>query len=552
MSDKKYDAIVVGSGASGSFAAKELTEQGLEVLMLEAGRKLNASDFDLKLRPKKPRPINIFERALAMSGGRHVQSRSMFYRGMLGGFYASDRDNPYTRPKDAPFVWIKGRQEGGRMHLFGRVLMRWSDDDFKGASRTGRGVDWPISYDDMSPYYAEAETCLGLYGNADNLAVNPDGVYVGPQSLSPGETHFKQSVEARWPERHVIAWRSVVPPKSRVYRPLEDALATGKLTIRYNTVARRVLTEGNRATGVEIVDVETGQTSTVTADHVVLCASPIESVRLMLNSADAAHPQGLGNSSGLLGRYFMDQLPLLCMGVYHPVRGHSSADTQPRDDFYQNGGGIFITRFDSQDDPAARGDFDYQGSVGRAPTDKPDDPAKLMFFGFGQMQPDADNRITLDPKKTDKWGIPAPHIRCKMSDADLALLGRQEETLLETVNDVGGEVEFLGSPRGIREWGRGIYPNASFIERFLFKKFFPMVMQMGAAIHECGGARMGTDPKTSVLNQWGQSWDIPNLYVTDASAFASSGVTGTTLTIMAQSIRACRHLAQSATRQTQP
>lgn len=545
MSHIEYDAVVVGSGAAGSFAAQELTRQGLTVLILEAGRKVTEADFDPKKRPRKAAIINIIERVIATLEGQAVQSRSMFFRGMLRHLYTSDRDNPYTTPKDAPFIWIRGRQEGGRLHLFGRVLMRWMDDDFKAHSRTGRGVDWPISYEDLASYYEEVETCLGLRGNADGIETVPDGVYVAPSGLSHAEDHFKATVEAKWPEKNVIAWRSVLPPSSRVFPPLQNALATGHLTVRYNTVVRRVLVENGCAKGVEVTDTQTGQTEVVKARHVVLCASPIESVRLLLNSANDEHPDGLGNSSGTLGRYFMDQLPMLGLGIYPPVKGSAVVDDGWTDQFYDPSGGVFITRSNSRADPVMRGDYGYQGAIGRD-TNDPDTPAQMLFFGFGQMQPDAGNRISLDPSKTDKWGIPVPHIRCKIGDADWKTLEEQEAFFLETVNGAGGQVEFVGSPRGIREWGRGAYPDANHLARFLFKRMFPRVMQMGAAIHECGGARMGSDPKMSVLNEWGQSWDIPNLYVTDAAAFAGSGVSGTTLTVMAQSVRACRHLAEQA------
>lgn len=548
MTDTTYDAIVVGSGAAGSFAARELTRQGLSVLMLEAGREVGADDFDPARKPAKPTTINILERAIATLEGQPVQSRSMFFRGMLRHLYTNDRDNPYTTPKDAPYIWIRGRQQGGRLHLYGRVLMRWGDDDFKSASRAGKGVDWPINYEDLAPYYAEVEQCLGVTGNADGLSQNPDGVYAGPAHLSPAETHFKAAVEAKWPEKHVIAWRSVKPPKSRVMPPLEDALATGNLTMRYHAIARRVLTDGDRATGVDYIDAETNTSHTVHAAHVVLGASPIESVRLLLNSRNEDHPAGIGNSSDNLGRYFMDQLPMLGTGRYAPATGVVMDDPDWDDPFYDPSGGIFITRSDAGDDPAGRGDFDYQGALGRATTPG-DDPAEFLFFGFGQMQPDQTNRITLDVRKTDKWGLPVPHIRCKMQAADLATLDQQERYFIETVNGVGGEVEFLGTPQGIREWGRGVYPGASRIGRFLFKRMFHRVMQMGAAIHECGGARMGDDPATSVLNEWGQCWDVPNLYVVDAASFAGSGVTGTTLTVMAQSLRACRHLAEEHQRE---
>lgn len=542
MPSMKYDAVIIGSGASGSFAAKELTGQGLKVLLLEAGREISPADFDPASKPKRVPPINIMERAVATLGGQHVQSKAAFFRGMLGKFYVNDRHNPYTTPPDAPFVWIRGRQAGGRTHTFGRVLLRWTDDDFKAHSRTGKGVDWPISYADLEPFYGEVEEFLGLYGNSDGVATLPDGKYKGPAKLSPAEQDFKHTVESKWPGRRVVAWRSLAPSPSRVLRPLEVAKQSGRLTIRFNTIARRIVTEGRTATGVEIIDAMTGERSVVEAERVVVCASPIESVRLLLNSASGDHPGGLGNSSGQLGRYFMDQIPMLGLGIYPKMKGGwTGDDSQPADPFYDASGGIFIPRFEQVEGNQPRADYDFQGAIGRGGS--PDDPASLLFFGFGLMQPHADNRITLDPSRKDRWGIPVPHIRCKIEPEDAALLERQEAAFVETINGVGGEVEFLGSPRGIREWGRGAYPDADPVSRFLFKRFFKQVMVMGAAIHESGGARMGTSAETSVLNQWGQVWDAPNVYVTDASAFAGSGVTGTTLTIMAQTVRACRHLA---------
>lgn len=544
MSTRVYDALIVGSGAAGSFAARELTAQGLKVLLVEAGPEIGPKDFDPSKKRARPSPINITERAIATLGGQPIQSRAAFFNGLLRRFYVNDRHSPYTTPKDAPFNWFRGRQAGGRTHTFGRVLLRWTDDDFKSQSRAGHGVDWPISYADMVPFYDEVETSLGLYGNVDRVESLPDGKYLAPAKLSPAEQHFKASVESRWPERRVISWRSIAPEPTRVMRPLREAKETGHLTIRYNGIVRRILTEGGRATGAEIIDSASKAVSVVHAAHVVLCASPIESVRLMLHSASADHPTGLGNSSGTLGRYFMDQVPMLAMGIYPPVTDWARDDSQPPDPFYDPSGGVFIPRFDAQGDPATRGDFDFQGTVGRFPV-APGDPASLLFFGFGQMQPHADNRITLDANKRDRWGIPVPHIRCKMQPEDCALLARQEEALLETVNGAGGQIEFLGSPRGMQEWGRGAYPGANPLARFLFRRFFHKVMVMGAAIHETGGARMGERPETSVLNQWSQCWDVPNLYVTDASGFAGSGVSGTTLTVMAQTLRACRHLAEN-------
>ena len=541
MSQTNYDALVIGSGAAGSFAAKELTAQGLSVLLLEAGPAVTQRDFDPNRKKAPASSINIWERARATLKGQPIQARAAFFTERFSHFFVNDRKNPYTTPKGAPFLWIRGRQGGGRLHSFGRVLLRWTDDDFRIKSRTGKGEDWPVSYDELAPYYAEVESSLGLYGNPDSVETLPDGVYAHPAKLTPAEETFKTEVEGRWPERHVVSWRYIAPDAERMPKPLREALATGRLTIRHDAIVRRIMTNdrGQRATGAEFIDRVTGKVETVRAALVVLSASPIESVRLLLNSATASHPQGLGNSSGTLGRFFMDQLPCLAFGSFSKAKGWAADDSAPTDPFYNPSGGIFVPRFGTGD--AGRDDFDYQGSIGRAPT--PDDePARLAFFGFGRMLPYDENRITLDAKRKDAWGIPVPHIRCVMGDEERSLLRRQEEVLIEMVHSVGGELEFIGSPTGLREMGRGAFPDADPFSRFMFRTWFRKTMCMGAAIHETGGARMGTSSKDSVLNGHNQSWDVPNLIVTDASAFPGSGIAGTTLTVMALTIRACRNL----------
>ena len=544
MSDVAFDALIVGAGAAGAFAAKELTAQGLKVVQLEAGPQIGPEDFDANHRPRQS-DINIVQRAIATLGGQWVQARAAFFDSRMRKLFTSDRKNPYSTPPDAPFVWIRSRQAGGRTHVFGRVLLRWTDDDFKLKTRTGRGVDWPIAYDDIVPYYEEVERSLEIYGQPDNVPTLPDSIYTHEARMTEAETLFKAEVERRWPERKVVTWRYIGPEPTRVLRPMREAIASGNLDIRYNAIARRILTddETGRAVGAEVIDSRTGEVTVIRAKSVVLCASPIESVRLMLNSASARHPNGLGNSSGTLGRYFMDQLPCIAAGTFPRAKGWASADTAPPDPFYGPSGGIFIPRFIGKDGRSAGSDFDFQGGVGRTRTGQASD-ARLSFFGYGVMQPDPDNRITIDPRRKDAWDIPVPHIRCKIGPIDRATLTHQLEALTETVEGAGGELEYVGSPLGLEEKGRGAYPDSDPLSRFLFRTMFSRTMVMGAAIHEAGGARMGEHAADSVLNKWNQSWDVPNLLVTDASAFAGSGVTGTTLTIMALTVRACRRLAQ--------
>lgn len=548
MSTVIYDAMVVGSGPSGSFAAKELTAQGLRVVLLEAGPPVGPADFIP--RKGKSSDIKLLERAAASLSGQSVQARAVFYNSALRRLFVDDRKNPYTTPRDAPYLWIRGRQVGGRSHTFGRALLRWNDDDFKLRSKTGRGVDWPISYEEIVPYYEEVERTLGLYGQVDGVPTLPDSIYAHEAKLSPAETRFKLEVENKWPDRKVVSWRYIAPEPTRVFTPLRQAKESGNLEIRHNTVARRITVDERtgRATGAEVVDSLTCDITTVRAASVVLCASPIESIRLLLNSSTPKGGQGLANSSGVLGRYFMDQLPCIAVGTFPHTKGWSPMlETAPPDPFYGPTGGVFIPRFVGKEGAAEGSDFAFQGGIGRAPVG-PNADARLLFFGFGLMMPDASNRVTLDPRRKDAWGIPVPHIRCKINDPDTLTLKQQVRTLMETIEGAGGVLNLIGSPLGRIEKGAGAYPDADMFSRFMFRTNFKRSMIMGAAIHECGGARMGNDPSTSVLNNLNQSWDVPNLFVTDASSFAGSGVTGTTLTIMALTVRACRHLAEELRR----
>lgn len=536
-SDVLYDAIIVGSGASGSFAAYELTARGLKVLMLEAGREMTPDDFDPGRKKGQKKGLNVLERAIATLRGQPMQARAVLFRKWQSHLFVSDRKNPYTTPKDAPFLWIRARQRGGRLHSYGRVLMRWSDAEFKCHSLRGAGCDWPISYDELAPFYDEVERMLELRGNHDGLMSMPDGVYSHPAPLSPAERTFQKRVEQDINSRRVVAWRQVAPEPSRLHKPLREALQTGRLTLLTDSIVRKVQTDpvSGRATGIEYTETATGDTCVALGRSVVLCASPVETVRLLWNSANNCHPNGIGNAKDQLGRYFMDQLPLVAQGDYPPVSGGYIDPTAPQDPFYDASGGIFIPRNREEN-------FTFQGMVGRGDVDK-DAPGRMAFFGYGEMEPSAENRITLDPRKSDAWGIPVAHIRCKIGAVDETTLKRQAHSLQDIVKIAGGRLEFLGSPLGLFEWGRGAYPDEDPISRFLFRKVFPKTMVMGAAIHESGGARMGSDPAKSVLDRWNRCWDAPNLIVGDASAFAGSGVTGTTLTVMAMTLRACRKLA---------
>ena len=547
--NKHFDVVVVGSGAAGSFAAKELTERGLRILLLEAGPNITSHDFRVDPRGPRDAGIQLWDRAMAAVSGQPIQSRVMFFGKQTGHLFVNDREHPYSTPKDAPFLWIRGKQLGGRLHTYGRMLLRWSDYDFKAASRDGFGIDWPIGYSDLAPYYSRAESFLGIYGRNEQLKNLPDGDFIGQAWLTGAEEHFKQAIQMNWPDRTATSWRYVPPNAKRIPQPIVAAEKTGNLTLRTDAVVRRVMTDevSGRATGVEFIDRVTGTAEQVHADVVVLSASPIETVRLMLNSTSKKHTRGLGNSSGLLGRYFMDHTLSLIMGTVPGRAGWEADTTVESDPFYGVSGGIYVPRYENlelrSNTNFARG-FAYQGTIGRTFTVS-HRPAKFAFVGFGEMLPNPENTITLNPVRKDAWGVPIPHITCVMSENEKAMLLEQMKSIREMVEAAGMQVEFNGSSLKFEETGAGAFPYDDPISRWLFRKNFKGSMAMGAAIHESGGARMGSDPSNSIVNMNNQCWDVPNVFVTDASCFASGGCAGTTLTVMALSIRASEYIANN-------
>jgi choline dehydrogenase-like flavoprotein len=548
-SDRRYDAVVVGSGPAGSMAVKELTERGLDVLLLEAGRELTEEDFT----PPPPKPpkqlgMDIDLRARAMWAGQHRQARRTFFSETSNRFLVNDRENPYSTPRGAPFLWIRGRVLGGRLNTYGRVLQRMSDVDFKAASRDGAGEDWPISYADLAPWYDRVEELVGVYGNHDGLAHPPDGKYVGPAMLTAVEEQFRDAVGARWPERKVIAWRYAAPNLGRVPRGIAAARETGRLTTCTDAVVTRVTVSDRTglADGAVFIDRNTRREHRVFADVVVLCASTIETLRILLASGGRRHPDGLANSNGLVGRYFMDQTISMAFCAVPQFRGYSAADTlPPADPFYPPTGGILIPRFDNMGpelDPRFLRGISFQGAGGRFPV--PDgEPTSLGLGGVGEMLPAYDNRISLHPRRTDRWGAPIAHIECRMGENDLALVRHQTRALREMVTEAGYQVNFLGSVLGLES--KKVWPAYTPLQRMIFRHSFGRSLMMGSAIHECGGARMGRDPATSVVNGVNQTWDVPNLFIPDGASFTSGSTVGPALTVMALAARSAAFIAAS-------
>ena len=547
MSEKRFDALVVGSGAAGSFAVKELTERGLEVLLLEAGPSISEKDFKELPTGGKVKGIDIIPRFIGALQGQHIQARFTAFSNQFKHLFVNDLKNPYTTSSEDFFLWIRGKQLGGRLHTWGRVVLRMSDYDFKGASHDGHGEDWPISYKDIDPYYDDVENFLGIYGSEENIPSLPDGKYIKTPRLTSLEHDFKKKIEAEWPDRKVIPWRYVSPNLNRVPLPVLAAKETGRLTIRPDSVVKRVTVDSKtgKADGVVYFDRNTKKEGSYSANIVVLCASTIESIRLMLNSACPEHPDGLGNSSGLLGHYFMDQCPSIIFGTVPHSTGWEFDDSVRQDPFYPPTGGIYIPRSQNLDrithPNIARG-MAFQGTVGGLYV--PDDhPSMFGLMGYGETLPYYENCIKINPEKKDSWGIPVPHINFSFTENEYESMREQVKTQKEMANLCDFHIDFAGNAMGLDDEIKP-YPDESWLSRFIFRKSFKKSLAAGAAIHECGGARMGDDPKNSILNPYNQCWDIKNLFVTDGSCFTSAGIGGPTLTIMALTVRACEYIAK--------
>ncbi|HXF30978.1 MAG TPA: GMC family oxidoreductase [Solirubrobacterales bacterium] len=474
---KTPDAIVVGAGAAGGWAAKELAERGLAVTVLDAGPSVAAPDgTGLARRP--------------------VQSRCYACTEDAAHLFVDDLDNPYEVAPGTAFSWLRGRQVGGRLHTWGHTSPRMEDDEFKAAEVDGIGEDWPLAAADLAASYARVEEFLD----------------VRRAPLNAAERGLKEAVEARWPTHAVEP-----SPKAckEPLRPLEAALATGRVTLRPDTIAERLLVgaAGDRVTGVAVVDRESGARDELRARAVVLCASALESTRLLLNSAGGDHPDGLANSSGALGRYLMDHT----CGVYFEgrvPRGVESVAGSPSQ------GGIItgLRRPPGSADGFRRGyEVEFQALPGapRRRFLRRDTRETFWMSAFGEMLPDPDNRVELDRSRTDAWGIPTLRITARRSDNETTMARDQVATMEAML--AAADFEITGGKTDLDP--------------------------IGMTAHEMGTARMGADPTTSVLNSWNQSWDVPNLFLTDAASFTSNGYRNPTLTIMALTVRACGRLA---------
>lgn len=560
---EEFDAVVVGSGISGGWAAKELTEKGLRTLVLERGRPQEHGDYPTEHLPAWEFPLRE-RRLLPQHAPEHpIQAGSPGFRESTKHFYIRDARSPYIQAK--PFQWVQGDQVGGKSLMWGRGCYRMSDLDFTANLKDGHGVDWPIRYAELKPWYDYVDRFAGINGTVEGLPQLPDGVFQPAMEMNAGEKWLRDRVSENYTDRKVIHGRFAVLTQaigdrqpchfcgpcergcstgsyfSSVSSTLPAAAATGNLTLRPNSLAHSIILDedGRRAIGVRYVDTESGDVREVHARIVFLCASALGSTRVLLNTRTAEHPNGLGGNNGVLGRYLMDN---------HMRIGASGLIPGLLDRYYQGRRptGPLIPRFRNLGGPDSDGLGFVRGyhlTVGASRsewgrgTGSPLLGAELKeslrepggwsvgLGGQAECLPREDNFVEL-AEETDPWGIPVLRIHASWGENEL----KMREDILAQSREI---LERAGA-ENVNTYDS--LPGGS------------MDAMPGGAIHEMGTARMGRDPATSVLNGTNQLWDAPNVFVTDGACMTSCANQNPSITYMALTARAADHAVEELRR----
>jgi choline dehydrogenase-like flavoprotein len=560
-SPKVYDVCIIGSGAGGGTAAKILTEGGLSVALLEAGPPLNPmEDFKEHVWPYE------LPRRGAGVGGNALKPGN----GLEDEFLAPTgawtiEGEPYTSAPGSNFRWFRSRIVGGRTNHWGRIALRFAPVDFRSKTRDGLGDDWPISYDDVAPYYDKVESYIGVFGTKENIPSAPDGIFQPPPKPRCTETVVKKACDKAGvlcvPSRMAILTKPLNGrpachycgqcgrgcrlasnfSSSQVMIP--PAEKTGRLTLITNAMAREILVgKDGKASGVSYVDKASRSEKRLSAKAVMVAASACESTRLLMNSKSALFPDGLANSSGVLGRYLMDSVGSSGYGrflqmekvpphnhdgvggmhMYVPWWKFDRKNDFPRGYHIEFGGGREMPGIGMFHDTCD--EFEGYGADLKK-TCRTEYGMYIGFAGRGEMIPNPDSYCDLDPYTVDQWGIPVLRFHFKWSDNEIKMAKDMQETFRSIVEAGGGTYVTKTCPDGDNPYG---------------------IADGGVIIHEVGTARMGTDPKTSVLNGFCQAHDVKNLFITDGASFVSNPDKNPTLTIMALSWRASEYLVEQA------
>jgi choline dehydrogenase-like flavoprotein len=541
---RTYDAIVVGSGISGGWAAKELTEKGLKTLVLERGRDVrHISDYPTATKA----PWELPHRGRLpdeMLKNNPIAASCYAFDESTEHFFVKDSEQPYVQQK--PFNWIRGYQVGGKSLVWGRWTQRWSNLDFEANLKDGLAIDWPIRYEDLAPWYSYVERFVGISGNKDGIPHLPDGEFLAPMGMNCLETHFRKSIESKWTDRRLIISRTanlsqrVGDRGPCMYRDkcargcpfggyfssnsatLPAAAKTGNLTLRPHALATEILynEKSGKAEGVRILDTETLEQEEFYAKILFLNAGTLNTTALMLNSTSSRFPEGFGNDSGVLGHYLMDH-------NYRASLGGEYDGFQDKITFGKRPTGVYIPRFRNLQKNEGKGfargyafaaggnrrmaDYSEQslGPELKAAMSRPS-TWDLWMTGMGECLPYYENKVTLSRDRKDPLGMPQLEIDCEFKENELRML-----------------VDIL-------ETGKEMLEEAGFINIYAQDTQKPP----GLGIHEMGTARMGRDPQTSILNGHNQVWGAPNVFVTDGSCMTSSACQNPSLTYMALTARA--------------
>jgi len=546
-----FDAIVVGSGISGGWAAKELAEKGLKVLILERGKDVrHGRDYVGEHLPPWKLPYGGQPLRELYKEEYPIQSKVYAFNETTRHFFNNDKNNPYLYDDKKPFLWKRADVVGGRSLLWGRQVYRWSDLDFNANKQDGHGIDWPIRYKDIAPWYSYVEKFIGVSGEKLNLPHLPDGEFQKPMNMNIVERAIKKSVESHYPERVMTIGRAAVQTENKNGRgachycgpcergcsvgayfssqssTLPAAQKTGNLTLRPDSVVEKLIYDpvSGKISGVDVIDAKTKEKIRFSSRLVFLCASTIASTQIMLNSRSEHFPNGLANRSGVLGRYLMDHTSEVgSFGVIPGYMDKYTVGNRPN--------GIYIPRFrnvNGQDEALnfKRG-YGIQGGSMRLSWAQMHHqvsgfgarfkqalraPGPWVFFmaGFGEHLPDKNSRMMLSPAKHDNFGIPQVQFDSAYGENEIRMRADiQQQTKAMLISS---------GARNVMSFDGDNPP--------------------GGAIHEMGTARMGDNSEESVLNRWNQAHDVPNLFVTDGSCMTSSSCVNPSLTYMALTARA--------------
>jgi len=550
-----YDAIVVGSGMTGGWAAKELTEKGLETLVLERGRDVKHID-DYTTTFKAPWDFKYHQFISREEKEQYpIQSKKYNFGPGSKPFFVNDKKHPYSQPIDKPYRWFRGYQTGGRSLLWARGSYRFGDLDFEANLKDGVGVDWPIRYKDLAPWYDYVEKFIGVCGSKENIPHFPDGQFLPPFDLNYAEKLIKERIESHYEDRKLIPNRAAHLTKvkpgqfkgrsqcqsrnmchtgcpygayfSSNSSTLPAAYDTGKLTLKPHAIVASIIYDEkqNKAIGVRVIDEKTHETTEYFARVIFLCASALASTGILLNSKTSKFPNGLGNSSGVLGHYLMDHHKSISAHgilegykdkIYSGYRPASVAiprfrNVNGQEMNFLRGYGIWGGAVREGIDPSKAGIGQELKQSLTIPG-----PWKMRLSAYGESLPNYNNKVELDNDRNDQWGLPLLKITAEYGENELKMRTDMKEQLRELL-----EVSGLKNIE-VKE-GQAI---------------------PGDAVHEMGTARMGRDPKTSFLNAYNQCHEISNIFVTDGACMPSSGYMSPSLTYMALTARACDYAVE--------